>query len=304
MTLKKDKISVVMSTYNTKTEYLQAAIDSILNQTYNNIEFIIVCDGNYDEYLYIKNNFVDDRLILILHDKNMGLPYSLNEAIRQSSGEYIARMDSDDISLKNRLNVQLKFMKKNPNIEICGMYTENFGDLKGINRLFYKKPEEISAELLFMPVLYHPTVMFRKTFFEKKIFYNIDYKCAQDFELWTNASVNNNIAIIPKVGLCYRISKTQSSKSKREIQIDFTKKILKKNALKLCDNKNDFKGILNVLEIFYGFSDLNKDNYLLIADQIKKIIRNDAYNSRAIKNVFYNRYAVLVLKNRLFFSIF
>ena len=96
------KVSIIMSTYNTPEEFLKKSIDSILNQTYSNIEFIIVCDGNREEYEKIKK-INDNRIKVLLNDNNRGLPYSLNFAIENSTGDYIARMDSDDIAINDRI---------------------------------------------------------------------------------------------------------------------------------------------------------------------------------------------------------
>jgi len=280
-----------MSTYNTDKKYLSQSIESILNQNYKNIEFIIVCDGSEDEYKYIKSNFNDKRIKLILHKKNMGLPYSLNEGIANSKGKYIARMDDE-----------------NPRIEICGMYAECFGDFSGINKIYYLKPNEIECQMLFIPMLIHPTVMFSKSFFNRNLYYDEKFKCAQDFDLWTRSVKSDNIAIIPKVGLMYRIHSTQAGQKKRNIQIEFTKKILKRNAKKIVNtNTNNIyiQSIINMLEIFYGLEELNKDNYLDIGILIKKIVKeNKNFNKKSLKKTLFNRYVSLIIKNKLFLKCF
>ena len=118
-------VSVIMSTLNTKEEYLIPAIESILNQTYKNLELIIVIDGGNDDIL-IKKAFDDNRIKFIKHDTPMGLPYSLNEAIDMCKGDYIARMDSDDISLKNRISEQVNYMNKHREIDICSVFYIKF----------------------------------------------------------------------------------------------------------------------------------------------------------------------------------
>ena len=90
--------------------------------------------------------------------------------IKLSHGDYIARMDSDDISLPNRLKTQIEYLEKHPNIEIIGMYTKSFGKTNSVNKKYFIKPQEIEVELLYNTTLIHPTVMFRKSFFKKKIF--------------------------------------------------------------------------------------------------------------------------------------
>jgi len=114
------KVSIVMSVYNAQ-KYLDEAIESILNQTYSNFEFIIINDGSTDKSLEIIENYAKkDSRIIVINRENKGLIYSLNEGIRKANGKYIARMDADDISLPQRLEKQVEFMEKNKNIGICG----------------------------------------------------------------------------------------------------------------------------------------------------------------------------------------
>ncbi len=118
----KPKISVVMSVYN-GGEFLREAIDSILDQTYTQFEFIIVDDGSTDNSINVIESYKDPRIVLI-RQVNKGLVVALNVGLRKAQGKYIARMDADDISIKNRLEIQLRFMESNPELE---PNTENHG---------------------------------------------------------------------------------------------------------------------------------------------------------------------------------
>ena len=106
----KDLISVVMSNYNTEESYLRASIESILNQTYENFEFIIVDDCSTDNSIDVIESYSDKRIKLIKNKENMGLTKSLNVAIKEAKGEFIARMDADDISLPQRFEKQVEFL--------------------------------------------------------------------------------------------------------------------------------------------------------------------------------------------------
>src|SRR5690606_20575239 len=106
------KITVLMCVYNGQ-RYLREAIDSILNKTYSDFEFLIVDDGSTDDTLKILKSYKDSRIKLVLNDNNIGLTKSLNKGLMLAKGEYIARMDADDISVKNRLLAQLNFMQQN-----------------------------------------------------------------------------------------------------------------------------------------------------------------------------------------------
>ena len=186
------KVSVIMATYNTPKEYLINAIESILNQTYSNIEFIIVCDGSVADYDIVKK-FKDKRIKIILHENNKGLPSSLNEAINMATGEYILRMDSDDISLKDRIKEQVQFLEKHNKIDICGMYAKVFGEKNYIMTVFMHNPKYIGSQLLYRTCLVHPAVAFRASIFKSEnIRYDEEFLCAQDFEMWSKIYQNNN----------------------------------------------------------------------------------------------------------------
>ncbi len=297
------KVTVIMSTFNTPKEYLIKSIDSILNQTYKNIEFIIVCDGSMEDY-NIVNQYKDKRISIILHRGNKGLPNSLNEAIEKSSGDYIIRMDSDDISLKNRVKTQVDFLERHKNIDVCGMYAKTFGQKGQIMTLFLKKPEEITIQLLYRTCLVHPTVAFRKDIFKNScIRYNQEYLCAQDFELWSKISNVYKITVIPKIGLLYRIHNKQATIEKKEIQEKYYKKTLENNVKKLkCKQKETVESVL----LFLGEKKvITTENYKEIAKEIDYIVDNTNYAKKSIvKKVLYNRYFQLLLKNKIIFHNF
>ena len=113
------KVSVIMSTYKTEESILNEAIDSILKQSYQNIELIIVCDGDKEEYNRIKE-IKNPKIKVLFNETNKGLPYSLHLAIKNSTGDYIARMDSDDIAIEDRIEKQFNFMEEHKEIGICG----------------------------------------------------------------------------------------------------------------------------------------------------------------------------------------
>lgn len=294
-------VSIVMATYKTDKEYLSESINSILNQSYKNIELIIVCDGVEEEFNYIKDNFNDNRINLILNDKNSGLPYSLNRGIKKARGKYIARMDSDDVSLPDRIKLQKKYMDNNPNIEICGMYARTFGDASRKIEYKFIKPPEVEIQMLYIPVLIHPTVMFRKTFFEKNIFYNEAFKCSQDYELWSRAVNANNISVIPYIGLNYRFHNKQIGQSKHEEQLKNTELIYKYNLKKVSLTDDE---AIYLFKFLYGFEPITKSNYIILSKIIDNWLENNTYFSKKeLKKVIYNRYMIQMIKSKLYFSL-
>ena len=197
-------VSVVMSVYNAEL-YLEDAIESILNQTYKDFEFIIINDGSTDKSLEIieKCRRQDKRIVLITRE-NKGLVASLNEGIRISKGEYIARMDADDISLLSRFEEQISFMKTNLDIAICGSSVQLFNEDEKFSISRYpQKDNEIKFTLMFMSSFAHPSVMIRRAVFDTLKYENLEH--AEDYQLWTDIAIANfKMANLDKVLLKYR----------------------------------------------------------------------------------------------------
>lgn len=215
------KISVIMSVYNCE-KYLKYAVDSILNQTYKDFEFIIINDGSTDKSREILESYKDDR-IKLFNNKNKGLTKSLNEAIGYSKGEYIARIDADDIALPERFEKQVKFLDSNPEIVMCGTWADFINEDGEILREF-RRPvtdRDIKREIVFHNPFIHPSVMMRKSVFDKIGLYDESFRHAQDYELWTRIVTKFKTANIPEKLLRYRLLKegiTQSNNLK--IRID------------------------------------------------------------------------------------
>jgi len=225
----KGLISVILPVYN-GAQFLSDAIESILTQDFNNFEFIIINDGSTDDSIKIIEHYasVDSRIIAI-NRENKGLIYTLNEGIKRSTGEYIARMDADDVSIKNRLQSQYKYMSANK-LDICGgNYIEIDADSKETchKRVFQKDYEILLAMATNVPFA-HPSVMMRKEFLNlNKLTYGMNgYKHAEDLDLWMNmynsgAKFGNINSIILK----YRIlANSMSRVNRKEIAIESDKK--------------------------------------------------------------------------------
>lgn len=162
-------ISVIMCTHNTPKSYLEEAIESILKQTFWDFEFIIVNDGSTAADSEVVKSFEDNRIILIENKDNMGLPYSLNRAIKLSKGKYIARMDSDDISLPQRFEKQYQYMEQHKDIAVLGCVAKTFGRTSRL--IISPIYSDLNDQLYFRSSIVHPSVMFRKEFLEKTIYY-------------------------------------------------------------------------------------------------------------------------------------
>lgn len=129
------KVTVLMAEYNTKEEELRQSIESILNQTYKNFEFIIIDDFSEDKSTKIIKSYDDDRIKIYRNDKNIGLAESLNKGIKLSNTDFIIRMDTDDIALEDRIEKQVKFALEHPEYSIIAGKANCFGTNR---KLFYK----------------------------------------------------------------------------------------------------------------------------------------------------------------------
>lgn len=199
------QVTVLMSVYN-GAAYLREAIESILAQTLRDFEFLIVDDGSTDESAAIIEDYDDQRIRLVRNDTNRGLSASLNRGLELAQGNYVARMDADDVSLLGRLECQVRFMEKHPHVDICGSWIEVFDDEKRTIWSAPVKDDEIKCGLLFSPSVYHPTVMFRKRLFDDAVLrYATDFSQAQDYELWSRLMDCCVFANIGSVLLCYRL---------------------------------------------------------------------------------------------------
>jgi glycosyltransferase involved in cell wall biosynthesis len=179
------KVTVLMSVYNGE-KYLREAVDSILNQTFKDFEFIIINDGSTDKTLKILNSYNDPRIKIISNKKNIGLTRSLNKGLSIAKGEYIARQDANDISMPERLEKQVDFLERNKAVGLIGTYSCIINE-KG--RILYKRKsplgnEDISKKLIRGNVFAHGSVMFRKFLLEKVGAYREEFKTSQDYDLW------------------------------------------------------------------------------------------------------------------------
>ena len=177
------RISVIMAVYNGEVSIAEA-IESILNQTYKDFEFIIIDDGSKDNsYDIIKKYAIKDNRIRLLHNlTNMGLTKTLNRAIKLSKSDFIARQDHDDISLPERLEIQLNFLDNNSQYAFCGSDIK----IKQRGKSFIKNFtfNEIKRNLIVENCFAHPSILIRRSVFEKYGYYNEKYIYGQDYELW------------------------------------------------------------------------------------------------------------------------
>lgn len=237
------KISVVMSVYNTKEEHLREAIESILNQTYSNFELIIINDGSQNNPENIIQSYNDDR-IKYYSQENRGISASRNFGTKVSTGEYIAVMDSDDISLPTRLEKEINFLESNPEYSLVGSCFEVFPR----NDIGKMMEEPKYFDFLHNCWLMHSSVMFRKSDFEKyNLYYNENLNCAIDYDLWCRAVKYLKFYNIQEVLLKYRVEGQGIATRRRDERIRNTINIQQKMLDELTFDKKMQERIIDVI---------------------------------------------------------
>jgi glycosyltransferase involved in cell wall biosynthesis len=285
------EISTIMAVYNSE-KFLSEAIESILNQTFKDFEFIIINDCSTDNSLKIIKEYQkkDNRIILINNKKNVGLTKSLNIGLKEAKGKYIARMDADDISFFERFQVQYDFLEKNKDINLLGagiiMISSDGREIVkvyGINnqRKLYNRLEKKNC-------LNHPVIMFRN----EGYFYREKFIYAQDYDLYLRLlSRNKNIFCLEKPLLKYRINPEAISFSKRIKQTLFSKKANEfyfERVRKDSDSYNSFfpQDILNMKK-----NKLNRQSNLKSEIKANFALFN-MKKVRQISNIYFKDYGI------------
>jgi len=227
-------VSVVMPVYNA-AEYLEDAVESILRQTFRDFEFIIINDGSTDgssELLDLIQK--KDSRVKVYHQENSGIVSALNKGCDIAQGKYIFRMDSDDISLPERIACQVSFLEKNPDVGVCGTWIQLFGSINGDIWKTPKDHETIRCRLLFASPLNHPTVAMRRCLIsDLNLRYRHGYDHAEDYDLWERLSHHTRLANLQKVMLLYRTHSNQVSLKHNAKKMESASKIRKRQIIAL-----------------------------------------------------------------------
>lgn len=231
-------ISVIMPVYNSE-KYLEVAIKSILNQTFSKFEFLIMNDFSTDDSISIINRYkkLDKRIRVFSFKKKMGLIKLLNFSLEKANYNYLARMDSDDISHKNRLKTQLNYLLENPKVGVVGSYVKII-DSKGVLKKFWKYPNtnaDIKKHLVYESCIPHPASMMNAKYVKAVGGYREIAELVEDYDLWTRLSCVCEMANIPRFLFSYREHKSSSSYKQKRKQI-INKEFVRYNYKYIQDN--------------------------------------------------------------------
>lgn len=221
--MKNPKVSVIMGVYN-GGEILKSAVESILNQTFTDFEFIIIDDGSKDDSLLTLNSIDDSRLLIIQNQDNIGLTKSLNKALRLSRGLYIARQDADDLSHPDRLLKQVTFLDNHPENALVGcnalLINEHGEQIDTIN--LPSKNNIINTSLIKGNVFIHGSVIFRKNIVMNIGGYRENFRNTQDYDLWLRLLENHQLANLPEYLYTLRRLQTSISMQYFDHQLTFS----------------------------------------------------------------------------------
>ncbi|WP_165040551.1 glycosyltransferase family 2 protein [Dysgonomonas sp. ZJ709] len=225
-------VSVLMPCYNVE-KYVVEAMSSILNQTYRNIEVIAINDCSTDNTsdILAKMAKEDSRIKVINNDENLKLIKTLNKGITLCSGDYIARMDADDIALPTRIEKEVDFLESNNDHDVVSTQFYTFRSNKPDKLYLHHNPLhdcELRAYILFKSGICHPAVMIRRRVFtELDLNFEMQYLHVEDYALWSKAIYKTKIANLSEPLLLYRVHQQQVSTLNEQLQIDNKKKVFK-----------------------------------------------------------------------------
>lgn len=209
MTNMSPRVSILMPVYNV-APYLQEAMDSILDQTYRDFELIVLNDCSPDNSEEILDSYSDSRIVRYRGVENVGLANVLNIGIRMARGEFIARMDSDDVSLPTRIEKQVAFLLAHPEVDLVSAGLERFGTSTA--RTSYETNfEEVKFDAMsFSPVLHASSMWRKERFVNKGLYYRQEMVPSEDYDLWTRALVSKLVLVnMPEILYRYRTHVSQ-----------------------------------------------------------------------------------------------
>ena len=284
------KVSVVMPAYNAE-KYIGEAIDSILNQTFTDFEFIIINDGSTDRTEEIIREYNDPRIVLLENEKNSGIVVTLNKGLDAAKGEYIARMDADDIAASIRFEKQIEVMDNDKTIGALGTGTRIFGETIETRETHSTlEPEKLKAELLFSTCMCHPSVMIRKKVLdENNLRYKEEYKGAEDYELWWQISSVSKIMTIPDVLHFYRIHPDQVTQIKDDLYKDLLMRMLELRLKTLKLELSEYEKECFLIYCMGNYKELDVKKMHTYIDVLAKILDNNKketfFNQKSLQEV-------------------
>lgn len=250
------RVTVLMPVYN-GGPYLAAAIDSILNQTYRDFEFLIIDDGSTDASRDVVAGYPDPRIRLVQNGRNLGLIATLNRGLELARGELIARMDCDDLSLPQRLEKQVAFLDRHPEVGVLGTWLEKFHDVS----LEILAPPAADAAIRFRLVFdnafgHNTIVMRRAVIVDHGLRYDSEYPYAEDYDFWVRCAEVTQLANLPEILVRYRFHPDNTSSRFRPEQYATADRVRRRQLARLFPALTDAEaGLHNALARYQFHAD-------------------------------------------------
>ena len=238
-------VSVLMSVYNARVDELRQSIESILNQTFPDFEFIIINDGSTNDTEDVILSYNDKRIRYVKNEKNLKIIASLNKGLKLCRGKYIARLDADDYSAPNRLERQVEYMEKHPNVGGLGTFFKRLHTGEEIE--LPTEPEDVKLLSRYVRgCISNPSGMIRRSVLvDNNLEYDKNCLHAEDFKLWADLTYYCDLAVIPEVLTFIRSHEDGVSKTNQQWQDKMVKVVLLDNMIRDFDcDKNYLYSIL------------------------------------------------------------
>lgn len=232
--MRNPRVTVLMSVYNAERFVVQA-VESVLNQTYTDFEFLIFEDKSTDSSRDILRSYGDPRIRLVENEENLGLTKNLAAGMTMARGEFVARMDADDVCMPNRLEQQLAYLDAHPDVSVLGSAV-TFFDESGKEFVAHQplEHEEIKCTLFYGFTMLHPSVMMRKGDFEKHgLNYDSAFRVSQDHDLWTRAIRALRFSNLHEPLLRMREHAGKIGRTRKPLQQEFSDLIRRRQLLEL-----------------------------------------------------------------------
>jgi glycosyltransferase involved in cell wall biosynthesis len=294
--LEKPLITVCMAAFNSG-KYIKESIESILNQTYRNFRLLVINDGSTDNTIEIVSSFQDDRIILLNNDRNRGLTYTRNRALQEATGKYLAILDSDDIAISNRLELQFRFLEEHADVVLCGGQAI-FINEKGIEMGFFPKVPTgftgLNMHLIFRDIFINPSCMMRIEAIREVGGYR-DYAPAEDFDLFVRLSYRYPIANLDATLIKYRVHPQNASTVDDPLIRQQEARIIKNMQLKLGLDLNDHWIDVHLSIYLDRFWDFEPNDYYRLFVLLKKANLNKlVYEPRLFNRYLFEQWYDLI----------
>jgi len=285
------EVSVLVPVYNCE-KFIRESLESILNQTFTNFELIVIDDASTDSTPEIVKSYKDPRIVFVQKPQNTGYTHSLNTGLQMARGEFIARMDGDDISRSTRLEKQVAYLQSHPDVLLVGSLFSIIGGLKP--RYSPLSHDSLKVYFLHHNYLQHPTAMMRRKVMDAfNLRYDPGYEPAEDYKLWTEIICRGRVEVLNEVLLDYRMHEAQTSatrSSEQEKQVDrirlqMVSRLLGENQLDEATTKLHLQLIKNEADKNFSLRKLDAWVKMLMKANAERCV----FNHKELQSFLFNK---------------